>query len=176
MTEEDIVEIEGVAEDALRKLAPSELPALAQLWHDGWMETHGPNVPEALLNLRTLEDFERRLETFFDDIRVTGPLGGPTGFCAIREDELYQLFVAPEARGTGIASTLIRDGEARLAAGGVTEAWLDTVPENARARAFYEREGWQERGLESVAVDTSEGSFKMPLVVYTKQLGPPADD
>jgi hypothetical protein len=49
---------------------------------------------------------------------VTGPPADPTGFCIIKGDELYQLFVAAHARGSGAAVALIDDGEMRLSKGG----------------------------------------------------------
>jgi hypothetical protein len=57
-------------------------------------------VPTELTHLRTLESFRERLQAAFPNIRVTGPLGTPVGFCVLRGDELYQLFVSPEVRGS----------------------------------------------------------------------------
>ncbi|QQA44128.1 GNAT family N-acetyltransferase [Pelagovum pacificum] len=155
-----------------RPATPGELDALAELWFDGWRDAHLDHVPAELTALRTLEDFRARLARMPDTVRVTGPEGAPTGFCAVRDNEIYQLFVAAGARGTGAAAALIADGEARIAAAGHREAMLDVVEQNARARRFYERCGWQVRGRELRTVDTSAGGFEMELVVMVKPLAP----
>jgi ribosomal protein S18 acetylase RimI-like enzyme len=46
---------------------------------------------------------------------------------------LYQLFVSPHARGSGVAAALIADAEARLAERGVQTAWLACAIGNDRA-------------------------------------------
>ncbi len=157
---------------APRPALPAEYPVLAQLWRDSWMDAHAAYVPEALTRLRTVEDFSRRLKEFGDAVRVAGPEGQPLGLCIVRDDELHQLFLARAARGTGLAEVLLRDGEARLAAAGITRAWLDAVAENTRACRFYTRMGWQDEGIRTMPLDTSEGPFKIPLRVFTKTLVP----
>ena len=57
-------------------------------------------------------------------------------------DEVEQVFVGRSARGTGLASDLLVEAEQRVAAGGHDSAWLAVVAGNARARRFYEKQGW----------------------------------
>lgn len=63
----------------------------------------------------------------------------PDGAC-----EIKKMYVAPEARGRGIARVLLHwlEDEARRA--GYAIARLDTGPEQPHARALYESEGYVE--------------------------------
>lgn len=155
---------------AIRPALPEDIPGLARLWHRGWHEAHAAYTPEPLTRLRTEADFTRRLRAALPDIRMAGSPLCPLGFCMIRDDELYQLFVAPEARGSGLASRLLADGESRLAARGVGMARLDVGLGNHRAARFYIREGWEETGTLEAEVDSSAGPFRLPLRVFAKRL------
>ena len=68
-------------------------------------------MPAELARYRTLESFRDRLEAALPTVRVSGPSGQPTGFCMVKQDELYQLYVAASARGSGVAAALLADGE-----------------------------------------------------------------
>lgn len=158
----------------IRRPRRAELPALAALWHDAWHEVHDPFVPPALVAVRTPASFRRRLAALHPGIRAAADAAGPLGFCAIRAEgpgEIDQLFLAPRARGTGLAARLLADGEARLRAAGCTRPILNCLPENARARAFYRRQGWEERGIERVPVSTRAGPVAFTCIVLEKRLG-----
>ncbi|WP_071673606.1 GNAT family N-acetyltransferase [Nioella nitratireducens] len=155
----------------IRPATPDDLPGLARLWHRGWHEAHAAYTPAALTALRTEADFTRRLHALLPDIRMAGPAPDPLGFCAIRDDELYQLFVTPAARGTGLAARLLANGEARLAARGVGMARLDVGIGNDLAARFYLRHGWQETGTVVTDVDSSAGPFRLRLRVFAKHVG-----
>ncbi|MEM8789019.1 MAG: GNAT family N-acetyltransferase [Pseudomonadota bacterium] len=154
----------------VRPADPHETPALARLWHQGWHEAHAAHVPEELTRLRTEDDFARRLRGFGDRLFVAGPPGVALGLCVTDGALLDQLFVAPEARGTGLAAQLLAAGEARIAAAGHRRAELDCLPENARARRFYAAHGWRERGIEPAKLATSAGTFTLPCVIFEKPL------
>jgi ribosomal protein S18 acetylase RimI-like enzyme len=53
------------------------------------------------------------------------------------------IFVAPGARGQGVGSALLDAVAAEAAARGFAEVRLDVVDTNPRARALYERQGFQ---------------------------------
>lgn len=106
----------------------------------------------------------------FAQVRVFGPVGAPLGFHLLRADELYQFYLAAEARGTGAAATLMADAEARLARAGVTVAWLACAIGNARAARFYEKAGWSMARIETVPTETSEGLFPLEVWRYEKRL------
>lgn len=153
-----------------RLIAPSELPAVAQLRHDAWHETHAPYVPAELIALRTAPDFLRRLNDMGDGARTIGAPNAPLGFCAIDGDQMDQLFLAPAARGTGAAARLLTDAEDRLRAAGCTVAHLDCLKENAPAIRFYEKAGWTAEGVQQVDLNTSAGPFRIDCLVFSKRL------
>ena len=154
----------------VRLASPRDVPALARLWHGGWQDAHAAILPEELARLRTLEGFAQRLAAHLDDVRVTGPEDAPTGFCMLKDDELYQLFVAREARGTGAAVTLMDDGEARLAARGHATVWLACAIGNERAARFYRKRGWTYVGPFVSRLETSAGPFDLEVWRYEKHL------
>jgi GNAT superfamily N-acetyltransferase len=100
----------------VRSAEERELDELARLWYDAWHDSHARIVPVERARLRTLENLKQRLEAAFSDLRVVGPVGAPVGLCVLKGDELYQLFVSAQSRGTGVAAALIADAEARLSA------------------------------------------------------------
>ncbi|MEL7464114.1 MAG: GNAT family N-acetyltransferase [Pseudomonadota bacterium] len=159
------------AEWAPRMMSPTEVGATAQVWLDAWRDGHLGNVPEALIKHRTLESFADRLAKMGDAVRVAGPEGAPLGFCAIKGDELHQLFVSAAARGAGVAQILLADGERRIAAGGATVAFLDCSPGNDRAAAFYRKCGWTFRVETMWDVETEDGPFSMPAWIFEKRVG-----
>ncbi|MEO1060207.1 MAG: GNAT family N-acetyltransferase [Actinomycetota bacterium] len=69
-----------------------------------------------------------------------------------RIGELYAINLDPDAFGTGVGQALFEAGEEALRSLGHDEAVLWVVRENARARRFYERNGWLPDGTEK-AVD-----------------------
>ncbi|MGB9308789.1 MAG: N-acetyltransferase family protein [Mycobacterium sp.] len=57
--------------------------------------------------------------------------------------ELLAIYVDPEHLGTGVGRLLIAAARERLRRVGVTSAALWVLDGNARARRFYERDGWR---------------------------------
>jgi GNAT superfamily N-acetyltransferase len=154
----------------VRSAERSEVDALARIWYDGWQDAHREILPEELARIRTLESFRDRLRDALHDVQVAGPPGAPVGFCMIHGDELYQLYVSERARGTGIAAALLADGEIRLAAGGITTAWLACAIGNHRAARFYEKCGWRRVGNMINELDTPDGVFPLEVWRYEKPL------
>src|SRR5690349_137523 len=132
--------------DHVRHAEDADLDRLAIVWHDGWHDAHGQLVPAALARERTLASFRARLPAMLRDTRVVGPVGAGVGLCVVQGDELFQLFVAAEARGSGVAARLIADAEQRLARNGANPAWLSCAIGNERAARFYEKQGWHRAG------------------------------
>jgi GNAT superfamily N-acetyltransferase len=154
----------------IRAADSREIDQLAKIWLDAWTDAHVHIVPAELTRLRTLESFKERLEAALPRVRVAGPPGEPVGLCIIKDDELYQLFVAAQARGTGVAAALIADAESRLAESGVQTAWLSCAIGNERAARFYEKCGWQRTGTMVDQAETSNGTFPLESWRYEKKL------
>jgi GNAT superfamily N-acetyltransferase len=150
----------------------AEIPALARLWHQGWHDAHAAIVPDALVRARTLENFHQRLEAGVEDLRVLGQVGSPLGFFALKGDELYQFYVAAEARGSGMASALIASAEAMLREQGTETAWLSCAIGNARAARFYEKSGWHRVRTFIDRLTIPKGTFDLEVWRYEKQLAP----
>jgi GNAT superfamily N-acetyltransferase len=156
----------------VRAAEESELDQLAQIWFDAWNDAHAQLVPAELVRLRTFENFRDRLEKMLPVVRVAGPTGEPVGFCVVRDDELYELFVAAHARGTGAAAALVADAEIQLARNGIATAWLACVIGNDRAARFYEKCGWRRTGTIRNDAETANGTFPLEVWRYEKTLEP----
>ena len=154
----------------VRDADASEIDALAHVWYDAYRDAHEALLPHALFRARTLTRFRQRIADALGDFRVVGPVGAPLGLCVLQHDELYQLFVAAEGRGTGVAAALIDDGEARLAARGVRTAWLACAIGNDRAARFYEKRGWRRVGVVPSHLTTPTGDFSVDVWRYEKTL------
>ncbi|KRR07643.1 GNAT family acetyltransferase [Bradyrhizobium jicamae] len=149
---------------------PSETTVLARLWYDGWQDAHAAILPAELAQARTLESFAERMIAALADVRVIGPRGAPLGFAMLKGDELYQFYVAAEARGAGTAAALMTDAEARLSERGVETAWLACAIGNARAARFYEKCGWYLARTMISRLDTADGPFDLEVWRYEKRL------
>lgn len=154
----------------VRPAEEADLEQLTRVWHDGWYDAHAQIVPAELTRLRTLDSFRDRLRVLLPNVRVLGSVGTAVGFSIVRDDELYQLFVAAQARGSGVAAALIADAETRLAGNGVETAWLACAIGNDRAARFYEKCGWRRAGTMLNLAETSNGTFSLETWRYEKTL------
>jgi GNAT superfamily N-acetyltransferase len=154
----------------VRPAEERDLDQLARVWHDGWHDAHAAILPVELTQLRTLDTFRDRLRAGLARVRVIGPPGAPVGFCMLKDDELYQLFVAESSRGTGVAKALIADAEDRLRALGFTTAWLACAIGNDRAARFYEKSGWHRAATVDYHAETPTGTLLLQVWRYEKPL------
>jgi GNAT superfamily N-acetyltransferase len=154
----------------VRPATTAEIDRIAQVWFDGWHEAHAHLVPADLTRIRTIENFAERLPPMLPGIRVVGVPGAPVGFCALKDDELYQMFVSREARGSGAAAALMADAEARLKAAGVATAWLACAIGNDRAARFYEKSGWRRATTVVYHAETPTGVIPLEVWRYEKSL------
>lgn len=154
----------------IRAADETEVDALAQLWYAGWQDAHATLVPAELAKHRTLESFRERMRAGLKATRVAGPPGNPVGLAMLKDDELYQMYVSPAARGTGVAAALIADAESRLAAAGYATGWLACAIGNLRAARFYEKSGWVRVGTVTSRLETPGGIIPLDVWRYEKQL------
>lgn len=153
-----------------RAAEAADLDLLTIIWYSGWQDAHAQILPPELARHRTVESFRERLLTALADVRVAGPQGQPLGFCLTKADELYQLYVSKEARGSGLAGVLLADAEARLSSRGISTAWLACAIGNTRAEKFYEKQGWQRVGSMTNLLPTPDGIFPLEVWRYEKAL------
>jgi hypothetical protein len=95
------------------------------------------------------------------------------GFVTVLNDEVEQLYVSREARGTGVAGALMADAEARIAERHPV-AWLAVAAGNARARRFYEHQGWHDVGSADYPAEIAGGTFPVAVRRYEKRVLRPA--
>jgi len=134
-----------------------DIDALARVQVSVWQEAYAGMVSQAYLDSLTLEssrdiwgqllsDVSPRPASRFVAISPDGALVGMAASGVSRSalvaqsEELYDLVVIAEQRGSGVADLLMRSAIADRPA----ELWV--IEENARARAFYQRHGFQPNG------------------------------
>ena len=144
--------------------------AVARLWHSGWIDGHEAIVPKALSNLRTLESFQTRAAAYVGITRVAMSNGALLGFVMVQADEIYQMYVGPHARGTGVAQALMHDGEARIKAAAHRLAWLSCAVGNEGAARVYRKTGWNNERTETIAVETLDKPFDLEVWRFEKRL------
>jgi ribosomal protein S18 acetylase RimI-like enzyme len=88
----------------------------------------------------------------------------------LKGDELYQLYVSAQSRGSGVAAALVADAEERLAESGVTTAWLACAIGNERAARFYEKCGWRRIGVVVSELEIPSGILPLDVWRYEKSL------
>lgn len=161
-----------VVDVVLRRAAEADVAAIAAVWHEAWTAGHAEHLPAALLAHRTVDEFVERAPQIVADSTVALAKGELVGFVTVHGDELVLLFVGPNGRGTGVARTLLREGERRIAEAGHSTAWLEVMERNARARRFYERERWRDTGPMTGTAVTPAGTFDIAARRYEKHLHP----
>lgn len=130
----------------LRAAIEDDVDAIARIWFDGWRDGHLGHVDERLIEVRTASSFIDRAgrKVAATTVAVSGSV--VVGFAMVFGNEVEQLYVDERARGTGLADILLRRCEHDIAARGHLVAWLAVVAGNLRARRFYERAGWNDKG------------------------------
>lgn len=151
-------------------LTPDLIPQAAEMWHAGWLDAHADIVPDDLTALRTLASFSERLKKYAPTTRIAVCEGQVLGLCVILKDEINQMYVSAQARGTGLATDLIRDGEQLIHAKGHPTAWLACSVGNRRAARFYEKCGWVNVRTETLRFETQAGPYPLEIWRFEKHL------
>jgi putative acetyltransferase len=154
----------------LRPGTAHDAAAVADIWHEGWHLAHPGHVPDGLTARRTLAAFHDRAPGRVADTTVAEVDGEVAGFIMVVGDEVEQVYVGRDYRGQGVADTLLQEAERQVAAGGHDVAWLAVVTGNARARAFYERQGWVDAGYLPYEVEALGERFVSPCQRYEKKV------
>jgi GNAT superfamily N-acetyltransferase len=170
----------------IREAVPSDAPTIAGIHVRGWQWAYRGLVPDAPLDGLSVDlraAFWRRwLEEAVPARHLWLALRGarPVGFAATGRSrdvgaapdvaELYAIYLEPDAAGTGVGRALCAHAMDRVTAAGFRRATLWVLAANARARGFYERQGWHAEGVER-----TEDWNGVPLheIRYARDLGPP---
>ncbi|MCA2215042.1 GNAT family N-acetyltransferase [Jidongwangia harbinensis] len=152
----------------IRPATGADAPQIATVWYAGWRDGHLGHVPDALVAVRTPESFRTRAADRVADTTVAVDADGVAGFVMVAGDEVEQVYVAADRRGTGLAGALLAEAERRVAAGGHGRAWLAVAAGNERARRFYARSGWVDDGPFTYAAAGPDGTIDVPVRRYVK--------
>ncbi|MBE1572998.1 GNAT family N-acetyltransferase [Amycolatopsis roodepoortensis] len=152
----------------IRPATPADADAVANIWYHGWQDGHLGNVPDSLVRIRTRESFWERAADRVDDTTVAVLDGEVAGFVMVVGDEVEQVYVSSDHRGSGVAGALLAEAERLVSAGGHSRAWLAVAPGNTRARRFYERCGWVDEGEFDNRVAGPDGPVSVPCLRYAK--------
>ncbi|MET7277331.1 GNAT family N-acetyltransferase [Kribbella sp. NPDC005582] len=153
---------------SVRPAVPADSDALASIWHLGWADGHRGHVPEELVAIRTKESFWTRAADRIDDATVAVVGDDVAGFVMVVDDEVEQVYVSRDHRGSGVAGVLLTEAERQVRANGHAEAWLAVATGNARARRFYERCGWTDSGPFDYPASVERGTLPVPCHRYVK--------
>ncbi|WP_350349046.1 GNAT family N-acetyltransferase [Agromyces sp. G08B096] len=149
-----------------RAAVPADAERIAQIWEPGWHAGHDGHVPESLSLLRTSASFRERAARMIDSTRVAVVDDEIVGFTVCSGDEIEQVYLAEEARGSGIAGLMLADAVRVVRAAGHAEPWLAVASGNARARRFYERQGWRDAGPFAYDAQTEHGTVPVSCHRY----------
>ena len=153
-------------EITLRAATASDAESVAAIWYAGWKEAHLGNVPGELVAARTEDSILSRARERVPDTTVAVVGREIAGFVMVEGDEVDQVYVAAEHRGEGVAGPLLDAAERRIRDGGFDTAWLAVVAANERARRFYARRGWVDRGLFDHTAPGPDGPITVPAHRY----------
>jgi ribosomal protein S18 acetylase RimI-like enzyme len=138
----------------IRDATADDLPALQPLWRAFEAE-----VPEpSWVDVDVAEELREVADIVAGEVAVVAEDDGGAivGFALARRvnarlGRITDVYVVPGARGSGIATLLVRRVVDRLRAFGLETVRLEVVADNAHARAIYERWGFREEELTLVA-------------------------
>lgn len=116
-----------------------DYPALIALWEASVRATHHFLQEADITALKPLI-----LEHYFaavDLVCARGEEGEIAGFCGVHDGNIEMLFIAPEARGSGVGRLLVAHAIRRQGARRV-----DVNEQNAQALGFYQHLGFEVTG------------------------------
>lgn len=154
----------------LRPASLDDSKAVAEIWYQGWRDGHLGHVPDDLVAVRTQQSFGLRASQRVSDTVVAIVDDAVAGFVMVVDDEVEQVYVSPHHRGTGVAAVLLAEAERLVAVNGHEQAWLAVVAGNARARRFYQRNGWTDEGPFVHQAPSATGPIPVPAHRYVKRV------
>ena len=147
-----------------------------------WQAAYRGQMADDYLDGLSIDDRGRRWRSTLAEpagdrryVVVEDPADGHVcGFAAVGEGQLWAINLEPEAWGRRLGSALLNAAVDALREEGGQDAHLWVLEGNARARRFYEREGWTADGG---VKDEVIGERTLREVRYRRGLtGPPARD
>jgi GNAT superfamily N-acetyltransferase len=159
----------------LRRATADDTDAMAEtlaIGFDGYRAFAGDGwQPPDVRTVRELARMRARLQapsTWATIAEEDGLVAGHAGYFpqpGVRGSaHLWQLFLRPRWWGTGLAAVLLRGALEAAIADGYRRMRFYTPRDQARARAFYEREGFSHTGWEGL-----EEALGLVLVEYARE-------
>lgn len=172
----------GVQDLVIRNAVVDDADAMGHLHVRAWQSAYRGVMPDEYLDGLQVVD---RVEMWRDRISrsdlppllVAVMADGVVGFAAYGAEqpptsppscgELYAMNIDPDSWGQGIGRVLLHRVTQALIGMGFEEAVLWVVPENQRARALYESDGWVADGgtatEEILGVTVTDIRYRKPL-------------
>jgi GNAT superfamily N-acetyltransferase len=165
----------------IRAALPDDAAAIAALHVDSWRWAYRGLLTDEVLDGLRVEDRAATWSKLLVDLEVSvvvaereGAFAGFASGCATRDDdaapgtgEVAAIYVAASAVGSGLGVDLFARIQDELRSRGFSRASLWVLESNARARRFYEREGWRWDGSRS---DHQIQCDRQPIVRYVGDL------
>jgi len=178
----------GVQDLMIRDAVESDANAMGQLHVRAWQRAYRGVMPDEYLDSLQAQDriamWRDRISRYdLPSLLVAVVADEVVGFAAFGAEqaptttpscgELYAMNLDPDHWGRGIGRVLLRRVTEELIAMGYEQAVLWVVPENQRARALYESEGWVADGgvstEEILGVTVTDIRYRKPLVASPTQ-------
>jgi len=153
----------------VRDAIASDADALGRVHVEAWRAAYRGMMPDhflasldpAVRAARWRERLANRIEGRAMFV-VQGDIGLPYGFAGVGP--------ARDERGTGASSALLARATEVLRDFGHLEAILWVLRQNARARRFYEREGWKQTGDRRDTISENGFTFEVDELRYGRAL------
>jgi diamine N-acetyltransferase len=160
----------------IRPATAADLPAVDRLFRQSFADTFGHLYAPADLAAFFARFTPGAWAAEFQDpayfFAIAQDADGPAGFCKLGPRtfpatpdgpmvELRQLYLLDRAKGTGAADALLRWAINTARDRGAAELWLSVYVDNHRARRFYEKRGFVDRGRYSFMVGSHEDEDRM---------------
>jgi GNAT superfamily N-acetyltransferase len=142
----------------VRRAVAQDAQGFVRAHEAAWDATLGVILGTPLGDLAPFEERVARFRAAFDDpppqtgVWVAERDGDIVGIAARAGNELRDLYVVPAVWGSRVAKELMDAALGDIREDAATEAVLWVGEANARARRFYEREGWVASGATRASV------------------------
>lgn len=154
-------------EFVIRAAAGDDAPAMGAVHVRAWQSAYRGVMPDAYLDALSAEERSEMWRSILgrhdgSPVLVAVLDGQVVGFATVGVErtegepstlgELYAMNLDPDVWGRGIGRALLHRATDELVRLGFADAVLWVVPENRRARALYESEGWHADGAVATEV------------------------
>ena len=168
----------------IREAALDDAEVLGRVHVDAWRAGYRGMMPSAFLDSldavtrasRWRDALSKRVSgkkilVALDDEALVGFAGvGPARGEVGERGELYMINLHSTAWGKGIATSLLIEATSTLESFGHRAAILWVLRDNARARRFYEREGWSRDGERTDTISENGFTFRVDELRYARSL------